>query len=212
MSLTPVSRLACLLLVFTSPAFADESSADAGTADEVRPESTQEGTIERARNDIQRDTQRLGKSAGVKPEVLEADGGYGSAGCGLGSVIIRPSQHFTQIFAATTNGMFGNQTFGITSGTSNCDGPPEPVQATARFVTANRTALAIAAARGRGEPIEALAAIASCRAPSELGPVLQRNFGQIFPTAITSDHEVAHALLAVMQRHSGKLGCAALRG
>jgi len=202
MSLTPISRLGCILLACCSPAFAAESAS----------ESSEQGTVENAQNDIQRDTQRLGKSAGVKPEVLEGRGGYGSAGCGLGSVIVKPSEHFTQIFAATTNGLFGNQTFGITSGTSNCDGPPEPVQATARFVTANRAALAIATARGRGEPIEALAAIAQCHAPSELGPVLQRNFGQIFPTAITSDHEVTHALLLVMRQHSEALGCAALRG
>src|SRR6186713_935077 len=47
--------------------------------------------------------------------------GYGPAGCGLGSMIFEPDSGFTQVFAATTNGTSGNQTFGITSGTSNCD-------------------------------------------------------------------------------------------
>jgi len=196
MSLTLFARVGCVLLISCAPAFAAEGT----------------GTVGKAQDDIQRDTQRLGKSAGVKPEVLAGHGGYGSAGCGLGSVIIKPSEHFTQIFAATTNGLFGNQTFGITSGTSNCDGPPKPVQATARFVIANRSALAMASARGRGEPIEALATLASCRAPNELGPVLQRNFGQIFPTALTSDREVTRALLAVMRRNSRELGCTALGG
>ena len=46
--------------------------------------------------------------------------GYGPAGCGLGSMIFEPDSGFTQVFAATTNGTSGNQTFGITSGTSNC--------------------------------------------------------------------------------------------
>ncbi|MFN7453535.1 MAG: DUF3015 family protein, partial [Pseudobdellovibrionaceae bacterium] len=44
---------------------------------------------------------------------------YGDAGCGLGSVIFGNEKGFSQIFAATTNGTVGNQTFGISSGTSN---------------------------------------------------------------------------------------------
>ena len=46
-------------------------------------------------------------------------GGYKSAGCGLGSMIIK-DDGFVQVFAATTNATSGSQTFGITSGTSNC--------------------------------------------------------------------------------------------
>src|SRR6266545_2071443 len=45
---------------------------------------------------------------------------YGLAGCGLGSMLIGSKPGIVQIFAATTNGSFGTQTFGITSGTSNC--------------------------------------------------------------------------------------------
>ena len=45
-----------------------------------------------------------------------------NTGCGLGSMIIK-NQNSTmlQAIAATTNGTSGNQTFGITSGTSNCN-------------------------------------------------------------------------------------------
>src|SRR3954469_2639303 len=46
---------------------------------------------------------------------------YGMAGCGLGSLIFGPvNSPGAQILAATTNSTFGSQTFGITSGTSNC--------------------------------------------------------------------------------------------
>ena len=45
---------------------------------------------------------------------------YGAAGCGLGSVVFGAKTGFVQVFAATTNGTSGNQTSGITSGTSNC--------------------------------------------------------------------------------------------
>src|SRR5687767_10565283 len=44
---------------------------------------------------------------------------YGMAGCGLGSMVIS-SDGFSQVFAATTNGTSASQTFGITTGTSNC--------------------------------------------------------------------------------------------
>jgi len=196
MTRSPTLRLLGLLLAVSTPVWADDAEESNG--------------IDGAQSDIQRDTQRLGKSAGVKPEVLEGRGGYGSAGCGLGSVVIKPSEHFTQIFAATTNGLFGNQTFGITSGTSNCDGPARPAQAAARYVTANRSALAVAAARGRGEALDALATIAECRHPGKLGSVLQRNFGRIFPDASASDQRVTRAMFDVMRRHASALGCEAL--
>src|SRR5437868_47659 len=48
-------------------------------------------------------------------------GGYGMAGCGLGSLLFGPvNEPFAQVLAATTNATFATQTFGITSGTSNC--------------------------------------------------------------------------------------------
>ena len=44
---------------------------------------------------------------------------YGTAGCGLGSIAIGPKPGMMQVVAATLN-MTGVQTFGITTGTSNC--------------------------------------------------------------------------------------------
>ncbi len=47
--------------------------------------------------------------------------GYGDAGCGLGSMLFGNSPgKGSQILAVTTNGT-GMQSFGISSGTSNCD-------------------------------------------------------------------------------------------
>ena len=43
---------------------------------------------------------------------------YGMAGCGLGSMLFGDGG--LQTSAATTNGIVANQSFGITSGTSNC--------------------------------------------------------------------------------------------
>ena len=47
-----------------------------------------------------------------------------NTGCGLGSLVIKDqSTVMLQVLAATTNGTSGSQTFGITSGTSNCNKP-----------------------------------------------------------------------------------------
>lgn len=165
-----------------------------------------EDDVEEAQGTIKSETKELGKKAGVKPEVLSGEGAYGSAGCGLGSVIFEPSAGFTQVFAATTNGLFGNQTFGITSGTSNCDGPPVTANAVASFIVANRAALSVDVARGGGETIQSLGAMAQCQSGAGLGGTLQKNFSDIFPNAQVSDQQVSQSMLRVMSEH-GELGC-----
>ncbi|MCB9072358.1 MAG: DUF3015 family protein [Bdellovibrionaceae bacterium] len=47
--------------------------------------------------------------------------GYGLAGCGLGSVLFGAKPGGVQILAYTTNGSAGNQLFGITFGSLNCE-------------------------------------------------------------------------------------------
>ena len=45
-----------------------------------------------------------------------------NTGCGLGSMAFEGQNGLmSQTAAATTNGIFGNQTFGITSATLNCE-------------------------------------------------------------------------------------------
>lgn len=191
MSLQKLLRTVCFTLVLSPVAIAEDDRSSAG-------------------KDIQRDTQRLGRSAGVRPEVLTGKGGYGSAGCGLGSVIVRPSEHFVQVFAATTNGLFGNQTFGITSGTSNCAAGPSGARSAGQFIAANRSALATEIARGRGDTIRGLSTLAGCEQPNALGGLLQRNFHNIFPRSEISDAQVSDNVLAVMRLHESTLGCRAL--
>ena len=92
---------------------------------------------------------------------LKGTGTYGLAGCGLGSLVFGNQPGAVQILAATTNGTFGTQTFGITTGTSNC-GPGLMAQGTKSFVEANREVLAKDISRGTGEAIGALAVINAC--------------------------------------------------
>src|SRR5262245_61167540 len=51
----------------------------------------------------------------------QTPGAYGQAGCGLGSMLFgKDNSKLMQVLAATTNGIGGNQSFAIPSGTSNC--------------------------------------------------------------------------------------------
>lgn len=135
---------------------------------------------------------------------------YGPAGCGLGSMIFEPNSGFTQIFAATTNSTFGNQTFGITTGTSNCEtGPKSGARSTELFVATNRSAVAKDIARGSGETIESVARLARCKDAREVGRVLQQGYEQIVPAATTSDAEVGAGVVRLL-RANKQLGCGGL--
>lgn len=137
--------------------------------------------------------------------------GYGPAGCGLGSIIFSPGSTFTQLLAATTNGSSGSQTFGISSGTSNCDAAPATASSAKAFVVTNRAALAKEIARGGGETISSLTALAGCQDASQVGTTLQRNFRSIFPNASVSDQQVSESVMGVLKSEQS-LSCSALAG
>jgi hypothetical protein len=134
---------------------------------------------------------------------------YGPAGCGLGSLIFDPGSGFTQIFAATTNGTFGSQTFGITSGTSNCAGGSGGSASAKAFVETNRVALAKDIARGQGETIDSLSKLAGCSASGQVGSSLQQRFDQIFTDASASDSQVGDNVIQAL-RSDASLRCDAL--
>ena len=138
-------------------------------------------------------------------EGLKGSGQYGAAGCGLGSLVFGAQPGAVQILAATTNGTFGSQTFGITTGTSNC-GSGMMASGTKNFVDANREVLAKDISRGSGEAIGALAVINACADSAKIGPALQKNFQVIFPTESATNEQVTDAILKTL--HSDpSLGC-----
>jgi hypothetical protein len=138
-------------------------------------------------------------------EGLKGSGQYGAAGCGLGSLVFGNQPGAVQILAATTNGTFGSQTFGITTGTSNC-GPGMFAMGTKNFVEANREVLAKDISRGTGEAIGALAVINSCVDSSKVGAALQANFSSIFPTENVTNEQVTDAILKTLHTDAA-LGC-----
>lgn len=151
-------------------------------------------------------------AAPATPTPVKKAGGagpkYGSAGCGLGSVIIGGGIGSVQVFAATTNATFGTQTFGISSGTSNCD--TEAIDESARiFIYGNRETLAKDISRGKGETIANLSSLAGCRDANAVGIALQKNFRTIFPSANVSTAQVGDSVLDTLKSDKS-LACANL--
>lgn len=136
---------------------------------------------------------------------IRGSGRYGSAGCGLGSMVFGDSDGLIQLSAATTNGSSASQTFGITSGTSNC-GPAVLAAGTKSFVDANREALAKDVSRGTGETIGAISWINGCKDATAVGAALQQNFKAIFPSESASTDDVTRAILQTLQQDEA-LGC-----
>jgi len=118
-----------------------------------------------------------------------------NTGCGLGSIAFEGQNGLvSQTFAATTNGTFGNQTFGITSGTSNCEQYKtftmnEKVNS---FVADNMDSLAKDIAKGQGEYLDAMAGLMAMT-PTErpqFYAALQRNFSRIYSSPAVTPAEV----------------------
>jgi hypothetical protein len=128
--------------------------------------------------------------------VFAAGTAFGAArdnvGCGLGTMLFQDKADSTvlQAFQATTNGTFGTQTFGITSGTSECRTPAKFVsnKQLNEFVVANMDNLAKDMARGGGETLEAFADLMQVPAEKRAGfyQKLQVSFASVF----TSQHVV----------------------
>ncbi len=110
----------------------------------------------------------------------------GSAGCGLGSIIFKENVWWKQVLAATTNGSSGTQTFGITTGTSNCSssGSISRNQEQKNYVVVNFSSLQREAAQGNGATIDGLASVSGCPANSysEFASFVQANYSEIFST------------------------------
>jgi len=139
-------------------------------------------------------------------QALAGTGTYGTAGCGLGSMAFGNQPGFVQVFAATTNGLFGTQTFGITSGTSNCGKSLFALEGTKVFIEGNREALAKDAARGSGEALITLSYVAQCKDTAAVGAALQRNHGALFPSAEAATEVVRDNVIHLLQSDKS-LGC-----
>lgn len=122
----------------------------------------------------------------------------GPAGCGLGNMVFGKEN---QVLAATTNGTFGSQTFGISFGTSNCVAPGGRAQLES-FIEVNHVALANDVARGEGETIEGLAAILGCSNPAQLGSELKNNYQEIFSRPAATPAELSNGVQNAVEKNA----------
>lgn len=126
-----------------------------------------------------------------------------NVGCGLGSMVWEGSEGtIPQVFAATTNGTFGTQTFGITSETSGCapNGKVSLNQRTSMFIGPNINRLAQDMSRGNGETLASLADVMQI-APEDRSAFFaatQKNFERIMPNENATAEDMTEGLFAVL--------------
>ncbi len=103
-------------------------------------------------------------------------------GCGLGSQLIKDDSTVVMLsLQATTNGTSGNQTFGITSGTSGCKKTKFVMNERAEeFVASNMDQLAKEIAKGQGESIDTLAELLNVEDKATFASSLQQNYNSIY--------------------------------
>lgn len=124
-------------------------------------------------------------------------------GCGLGSMAFEGNDGLiSQVSAATTNGTFGNQTFGITSGTSNCTQYSEWTsnEKVNVFVADNMDSLAKDIAKGKGEHLDTLASLMNIpqKDRAAFNSKLQKNFSRIYTSGDVTTVEVIRNIEAVI--------------
>ncbi|HPX17450.1 MAG TPA: DUF3015 family protein [Deltaproteobacteria bacterium] len=126
-----------------------------------------------------------------------------NTGCGLGSLIMQGNDGLLfQVLAVTTNGTCGNQTFGITSGTLNCEQPSKFVsrEKMSSFIADNMDNLANDIARGHGEYLNTLAVLMEVPEGSraDFYTLLQNNFSNIYSSPQISSVEVLDNIESLM--------------
>jgi hypothetical protein len=126
-----------------------------------------------------------------------------NCGCGLGSIALGDETGMvSHVVAATLNGLSGNQTFGVSSGTLNCDQSEGFVsmKEVEVFVADNMDHIATDASVGEGAYLSALADL--LQVPEQNRAVfyanLQVNFDKIFTGADVHATEVTRSIAALI--------------
>lgn len=129
--------------------------------------------------------------------------GNNNVGCGVGTIIFNGQTGVApQVLAVTTNGTFGNQTFGISSGTLGCSrhGVIAPPVRISMFVGANMDRLARNMSVGHGQSLNALADLIGIKNDQKVAffRLTQQHFAEIVPTSNITAKQMITNLSAVM--------------
>ncbi len=139
------------------------------------------------------------------PASVFAKGSHTMAGCGLGYVLFgnQNNSQIMQVFAATTNGTCGNQTFGITSGTSGCteDGAVKFVKEAEVFAEVNLDSLRREMAAGEGEYARAFASLLGTTKVPQMLKLFHDEYASLFPSSKTTTAELLDSLKVTLAAH-----------
>jgi hypothetical protein len=121
----------------------------------------------------------------------------GDAGCGLGGQVVKSNTKLAQLGATFLNGISGNQTFGISSGTSGCtaNGLVQNDKQIEYFVEVNQEQLTREIAQGHGDKVQTLAALNGCATEQQVSAFTakaQAQFKTIVPAANTTAVDFVH--------------------
>ena len=126
-------------------------------------------------------------------------------GCGLGTILFAGKSGVAmKVLAATTNGSYGNQTFGITSGTLGCqsDGVVSSRARLSMFMGTNSDRVARDMSVGHGESLNILADLMGVKEQDKslFFKTAQANFSTIF----AAENQTAGQVLATLQQVMAK--------
>lgn len=127
------------------------------------------------------------------------------SGCGLGTMVWKGQEGIApQVLAVTTNGTFGNQTFGISSGTLGCtqDGVVGEGMKLSMYTGSNMDRLAQDMSVGHGESLNVLAELMGVE-EQDKGAFFQlakSNFSDIFSSETVTAADVLGTLQAAMAK------------
>jgi hypothetical protein len=138
---------------------------------------------------------------------LAGKGNYPMAGCGLAYILFSKDNNSqaVQIFAGTTNNIYGTQSFGITSGTSGCaeGGLFKASREAEVYAEVNFKSLQQEMAAGQGEYLNTLAGLlgVSEARRAEFFQLARVRYPQIFPSAEAGAGEMLEGLSRAIADH-----------
>jgi len=143
------------------------------------------------------------------PVQVFAKGNHPMAGCGLGYILLsnKDNGKVTQVLGATTNATSGNQTFGITSGTSGCteDGAVKLAKEAEVYAEVNLDSLRKEMAIGDGEFVRTFASLLGAKGtqvPTML-KMFHDEYASLFSSSDTSSAEMLKNLSSTLANHPG---------
>ena len=134
--------------------------------------------------------------------VAMAGAAGGDAGCGWGNALFKGnSGTANHVLAGTTNSLFGNNTFGMTTGTNGCTTSSTLGYGGASAVSAIMNEFSEDVARGEGDALKTVAVLYGVEPADRntFANVMHENFAVIFPNEDVTANEMIVSIEEVMK-------------